>query len=74
MYKKIKSVVALVVVAFVSTSLFTFAKANDNAVEINKSNIAVTETNAEQVQSEAVPGWVLLWSSNISGLIGWDTK
>ncbi|WP_288435819.1 hypothetical protein [uncultured Chryseobacterium sp.] len=72
MYKKTKSVVALVAVALVSTSLFTFAKANDSTVETNKTNIAITEKNAEQLESEAAAGFVLLWSKDIAALGGWE--
>ncbi|WP_213276998.1 MULTISPECIES: hypothetical protein [Chryseobacterium] len=72
MYKKTKSIVALVAVALVSTSLFTFAKANDSTVEANKNNTAVTEKNAEQLETEAAAGFVLLWSKDIAGLGGWE--
>jgi len=72
MYKKTKSIVALVAVALVSTSLFTFAKANDSTVEANKNNIAVTEKNAEQLETEAAAGFVLLWSKDIAALGGWE--
>lgn len=72
--KKSKFLVGAALAVTVSTSLLSFASANESTKKDKIQSLKVVDNTVNKLQEDANLGWALAWSDTHDGILAWNPE